>query len=255
MRKIVAVGGGSIGWGGTKSEVLPISREIVRLSGKSRPHVLFFPTASLDDKGYIRAVQDHFGRKLNCRVETLLLIGQKPSFAFLRKKILGSDVIYVGGGNTLRMMNLWRKWGVDRLLSEAQKQGKVLCGTSAGAICWFREGNSDSRRFRNPKADLIKVKGLGFVDALGCPHYDAEKDRKPQLKKMMRKTPGIALAVDNRAALEILGNRYRVLSAKSGAGVTKVYWRKGAYYEIKLAGARKWGSLEDLLSMKAGSKR
>jgi dipeptidase E len=244
IQKIVAVGGGKIGWGAVPSQVMPISREMIRLSGRKNPKLIFIPTASSDDKSYARMVQAHFG-KLGCRTDVLYLHKQKPPLTEIRNRILKSDIIYVGGGNTLMMMNRWKKLGVDRVLREAHKKGKVLCGTSAGAICWFRQGNSDSRKYHNPGAGLIKVTGLGFIDALACPHYDAEKDRKPELKKMMEKTAGIAVAMDNCAALEVVGNRYRALSAQSKAGVYKVYWDKGKYYQIPLS-QKEWRPLSDL---------
>jgi dipeptidase E len=183
-------------------------------------------------------VQAHFGGKLKCHIDVLYLHKQKPVFAEIRKRILTADIVYVGGGNTLMMMNRWKKLGVDKVLREAHQKGKVLCGTSAGAICWFRQGNSDSRKYHNPKAGLIKVTGLNFIDALACPHYDAEKDRKPELRKMMKKTKGVAIAMDNCAALEVEGNRYRALSAKPKAGVYKVYWTKGKYYQVALSKSR-----------------
>ena len=186
----------------------------------------------------------HFG-KLGCQADVLYLHKQKPSLTEVRTRILKADIIYVGGGNTLMMMNRWKKLGVDKVLREAHKKGKVLCGTSAGAICWFRQGNSDSRKYHNPQAGLIKVTGLGFIDALACPHYDAEKDRKPELKKMMKKIAGIAIAMDNCAALEVVGNRYRALSGQSKAGVYKVYWEKGKYYQIPLS-QKGWRPLSDL---------
>ena len=246
MQKIVAIGGGSIGFGAAKPEVTPISREILRLSGKKSPRLLFIPTASSDDKAYVRAVQGHFGRKLGCQVDVLYLIHERPSFHQVRTKIAWADIIYVGGGNTLKMMNRWKKLGVDRLLKGARESGKVLCGSSAGALCWFRQGNSDSRKYYDPQAGLIKVTGLGFLDALGCPHYNVEKDRKPQLKKMMRKTPGVAVALDNCAALEVVGNRCRALAAKEGAKVYRVYWDRGNYYEIPLEVRQGWVPLARL---------
>ncbi len=233
IQKIIAIGGGNLGFGAAKPEVTSISREILRLSGKKNPRLLFIPTASLDEKGYIRAVQGHFGTKLGCGVEVLLLHGKNPGFPEIRRAIFGTDILYVGGGNTLRMMNLWKKLGVDRLLREAHDAGKVLCGSSAGAICWFRQGNSDSRKFRNPDAKLIKVTGLGFLDTLACPHYDVEKDRKPELKEMMKKTRGVAVALDNCAALEVVGDKYRALASKPQAGAYKVYWAGGRYFEEK----------------------
>jgi dipeptidase E len=248
MRKIVAIGGGSIGFGAAKPEVMPISREIIRLSNKKRPRLLFIPTASSDDKAYVRAVQNHFGNKLSCRMDILFLLKSPPPFFEIGKKIRTADIIYVGGGNTLMMINRWKKLGVIRLLKEAEEKGNVLCGPSAGAICWFRQGNSDSRKFHNPKAKLIKVTGLGFIDALACPHYDVEKDRQPELKEMMKKTPGVAIAIDNCAALEVVGGKYRVVTSKPKAGVYKVYWSKGNYFQEKLPMDKAWRLLSQLLA-------
>src|SRR5208282_440532 len=97
MQKIVAIGGGSIGFGAAKAEVTPISREIIRLSGKKSPRLLFIPTASSDDKAYVRAVQGHFGRKLGCKVDVLYLLKVKPSHSQIRTKVHWADIIYVGG--------------------------------------------------------------------------------------------------------------------------------------------------------------
>lgn len=85
-----------------------------------------------------------------------------------------ADFIYVGGGNTLRLMTLLRRCGGDRLLDEAYKRGTVLSGVSAGGICWCSCGNSDSRKFTSGSDQLIKVTGLGYLPVLFCPHYDAE---------------------------------------------------------------------------------
>ena len=245
MTKIVAVGGGSVGFGAAKPEVTPLSREMIRLTGKRHPRVLFLPTASGDDKAYVRAVESHF-RKLGGQVETLPLWKNPPSFPLIRKKILGADLIYVGGGNTLKMMGLWKRLGVAVLLQKAAQGGQVLAGTSAGAICWFKVGNSDSRKYKNPKAPLIKVTGLGLLDAMACPHYDVEKDRKPELKRMTRTFPRVAIALDNCAALEVVGERCRIITSRPQAGGYKVYWRKDEFF-VKAIGP-KWFSLAQLLS-------
>jgi dipeptidase E len=245
MQRIIAIGGGSIGFGVAKPEVTPISREIIRLSGKRRPRLLFLPTASLDDPAYIRAVRSHF-TGLGCHVEDLRLIQGQPSRVEITRKVRAADILYVGGGNTLRMLLRWKKLGVDRLLREARRKGKVLCGTSAGALCWFRQGNSDSRKYRDPKAKLIKVTGLGFLDALACPHYDKEKDRKPELKAMMRKTPGVAVAMDNCAALEVVGDRFRAIASKPGANVYRVRWSKGKYFQEPIPKDGRWSPLGSL---------
>ena len=247
IQKIVAIGGGKLGFGAAKSEVTSISREIIGLSGKKNPRLLFLPTASLDDPAYVRTVQNHFGNKLGCQVDVLLLIKGKPSQTEIRRKILNADIIYVGGGNTLLMIHRWKKLGVDKLLKEAWRRGKVLCGSSAGAICWFRQGNSDSRKFRNPKAELIKVTGLGFIEALACPHYDVEKDRKPELREMMKKTPGVAVAIDNCAAFEVVGEKARVIASKPGSNAYRVFWSGDKYHRVKIEKGSGWRPLADLI--------
>lgn len=152
---------------------LKIDRLIVELTGKDAPHVLFIPTASSDDESYVRALQAVYEGKLGCTVEFLCLIKEKPARAEIVAKIRRADIIYVGGGNTLMMMNLWRRLGVDVLLREAYERGAVCCGVSAGSICWFEYGVSDSRQFKNSKShEYIRVKGLGFLKGMHCPHYD-----------------------------------------------------------------------------------
>ena len=246
MQKIVAIGGGKFGLGTGPIDVLPICREIIRLSGRKHPKVLFIPTASYDRPASVEMMRRLFTRRLGCGLETLYLLKTKPSVREIRRKITASDVIFVGGGNTLKMMLRWRRLGVDKVLEQARRAGKVLCGPSAGAICWFRQGNSDSRKFRNPKAKLIKVRGLGFIDALACPHYDVEKDRKPELKEMMQKTQGVAIAMDNCAALEVMGSKARAISSKASAHVYKVFWSGGNYRQIKIGKGRNWTPLDNL---------
>ncbi|HVM32911.1 MAG TPA: Type 1 glutamine amidotransferase-like domain-containing protein [bacterium] len=243
--RILAVGGGSIGFGAAKPEVTPLSLEMIRLTGKRHPRVLFLPTASGDDRAYSRAVEAHF-KRLSCRVQTLPLWKNPPAFSSIRKSVGKADLIYVGGGNTLKMIGRWKRLGVLGLLARAKKRGAVLAGTSAGAICWFEVGNSDSRKYQNPKAKLIRVRGLGFLKAMACPHYDVEKDRKPELKRMTRGYPGVAIALDNCAALEVVGERGRVLSSKPKARGYKVYWRQGKFHEEPLG--PQWKPLSEIFS-------
>jgi len=242
VQKIIAIGGGDI----RKQATLLIDQEIVRISGKLNPKLLFIPTASLDDVGYVASITSYF-HKLGCVVETLCLISQNPSITEIKTKILNADIIYVGGGNTLRMMTLWRKLGFDKLLHQARAQGKVLCGVSAGSICWFSHGNSDSRKFKNPEADYIKVTGLGLIPALHCPHYDSESARKESLKKMLKNYPGVAIALEDCTALQVLDDQYRILVSKSGAKAYQIYWRDGQFYENIIPAVQDFRPLNRLL--------
>ncbi len=221
---------------GTRSQTLSIDTQIVRLAGKRQPRLLFIPTASLDDSDYCDRISRHFGDRLGCRIDQLLLYRETPASADIRRKILSADIIYVGGGNTLRMMNLWKKLGITKILDQARKNGCVLSGLSAGCICWFRQGNSDSRKFANASnKTLIKVSGLNYADLLVCPHYDVEKHRQPDLKRMMKKTAGVALALENGTAIEIIDNRFRIITSMKNKNAWKVFYEKGQYHKEKLA--------------------
>src|SRR5580692_2237924 len=169
-KAIVAIGGGQIRTRGTAG----IDREIIRLSGKKNPRLLFIPTASSDSEIYWKRVQGYFGDFLKCKTDVLFLIRDQPSRERIQRKIAWADLVYVGGGNTLQMMRIWRRLGVDELLLSAYQNGTVLSGISAGAICWFDSGHSDSMSFYNPeKWEYIKVRGLGLIHGVMCPHYNS----------------------------------------------------------------------------------
>jgi dipeptidase E len=247
MKKLVAIGGGEIGRPGYPAETTDIDKEIIRLSGKKHPSLLFIPTASSDAESYYEAVKKHFGERLGCKTYVLYLIKGKPTGGEIANTILDSDIVYVGGGNTERMMRIWRSSGTDRILRQAYEKGIVLTGLSAGAICWFRWGNSDSRKLTNPNADLIRVSGLGLINALYCPHYDIEKDRKPDLKKMMKKVSGVAIAVENCCAFEIVDDKYRIISSRPSANAYKVYWSRSKFFEQIIQKKRNFEPVSDLL--------
>ena len=131
------------------------------------------------------------------------------------------------------------------MLKTAGEKGVILCGISAGAICWHNFGNSDSRRFTSNSTQLIRVTGLGFIPALFCPHYDVESARQEDLKRMMKTTKGVALAFENCTALEINGKVYVVLKSKDTAKAWKCYWSKGNYIKKELEES---GNIESLTS-------
>ena len=244
----MAIGGGEIGRPGHPIQTEKIDREIIRLAGKKRPKLLFVPTASGDNAGYARVVENYFGKRLGCAVDTLYLIKENSSAAEMKRKVLSADIIYIGGGDTLKMMTIWRKKGVDKILKMAAQRGIVMAGVSAGSVCWFISGCSDARRMYNPKADFIRVRGLGLIPALHCPHYHQEKDRIPQLKKMMRKNGGIAIALDNCAALEVVDGQYRIIVSGAKARAYKVYWRGGGFFQKPIAATEKFQPITDMMA-------
>ncbi len=230
---IITIGGGSASQG----ETLAIDKEIVRLTKKSKPSLLFIPTASDDNENYWKAIDKHF-QKLGCETDVLFLIKEKPERKKIAEKIAKADIIYVGGGNTLKMMKLWRKLGVDKMLKTAWEKDKVLCGVSAGSICWYESGHSDSMSFYHPeKWDYINVRGLGFLKGIHCPHYNGKTlgiARRSSFKKMMMKIGGTGFAVDNSCALMFEGKQISSISAKKGAAAYKVFKKKGKIIEQKI---------------------
>lgn len=247
MKKIVAIGGGEIGRPGYPVETTKIDKEIIKLTRKENPRVLFVPTASSDSESYYEVFEKHYGKRLGCKTDVLWLIKERPSKEAIEKKILSSDIVYVGGGNTQKMLRIWKQTGVDKILEQAWEKGVVLSGLSAGSMCWFRGGVSDFRRFTNPNADLIKIKGLGFINIIHSPHYDVEADRRPGLKKIMKNTPGVAIALDNCCAIEFVDEMYRIISSKPIAQAYKVYWKAGKYYEEIISKEKDFKPLQELL--------
>jgi dipeptidase E len=245
--KIIAIGGGEIGRPGYPVETTKIDKEIIKLTGKKNPKLLFIPTASLDSELYFETVKKHFGKKLGCIIDALYLIKEKLSKKEIQNKILTADIVYVGGGNTQKMFRVWEKNGVDKILEKAYKKGIVLSGLSAGSICWFRGGVSDSRKFTNSNSNLVKINGLGFINALHSPHYNIEKDRRSGLKKIMKNNSSVAIAIDNCCAVEFINDTYRVISSKSKANAYKVYWQDGKFYENIIPKEKKFNSLQELL--------
>lgn len=247
QKAIVAIGGGHI----RLRETVPIDREIIRLSGRRNPKILLIPTASSDDQSYWVIFQKYFGDFLQCRTEVLFLVREHPAKEQIRKKIAWADIVYVGGGNTLKMMRLWRRLGVDRLLVAAYEKGTVLCGVSAGSICWFESGHSDSMSYYNPqKWEYINVKGLGLIRGIHCPHYNGMTQgvrRRKHFQKMIRKTGGMGIAIDNNCAIEFIdGRSYKVITSKSRARAFRVYKREGEVMEERIPQDTKRAPIEAL---------
>jgi len=206
---IVAIGGGEI----SELETLEIDKHIVELTGKEKPKALFIPTASGEPVEYCQTFEEVYGKRLGCQTDVLFLTTKSISPHEIEDKIMSCDIIYVGGGNTRMMMNVWKEKGVDKLLLDAYKKGTVLSGLSAGAICWFKYGFSDSERFSGEQNwKYIIVEALGFVDGIFCPHLN-EENRKEEFTKYMRDSPLTGIGVENNCAVKIYDGKFEILSS------------------------------------------
>lgn len=245
---IVAIGGGKI----RQLKTLAIDKEIVSLTGKTHPRLLFIPTASSDSKNYVQAVEKVYCKKLGCKTDSLLLLREKPSKKEIEENILSADIIYVGGGNTLKMMKLWRLLGVDKLLKSAYNNGTVLCGISAGAICWFEYGHSDSMSFHYPDNwDYIRVKGTGLLKGLLCPHYDGQTrsiKRKKSFSRMIEKVGGLGIAIDNHAAIIFHNDSFRIINSKKDSKAHKLFKKDGKIISIPIKTQKEFSPLKTLYS-------
>lgn len=208
MKQIIAMGGGGFLM---EPENPLLDRYILQQSEKERPKICYIGTASGDAQSMIDNFYSFFNEE-NCEPSHLSLF--KPPARDLESYVLDKDIIYVGGGNTKNLLALWREWGLDEILRKALDQGIVLAGISAGSICWFAEGVTDSYG-----DGLEPLKALGFLKGSNCPHYDGEADRRPTYRKLVDEgilKPGIA-ADDGAAIHYIDGEMKRIVSSRPDA--------------------------------------
>ena len=240
---IVTIGGGS--------NTLEIDRQIVQLTGKKNPSFLFIPTASSDHPKYIEMMKQDYEKTLGCEFQTLLLISEKPQFKEIKQKIQQADIIYIGGGNTLKMMKLWRRLGVDKLLISAYNKGTVMCGLSAGSICWYDNGHSDSMSYYNEKNwDYIRVKGLGLIKGTHCPHFESETlgiKRKDSFIKMIKKRGGTGIAVDDHAAIIYKDKEFKVINCLDTAAAYTLRRKRGEVICQKLPISKDYIPVDQML--------
>jgi dipeptidase E len=217
MRQVIALGGGGFSM---EPDNPLLDLYILNQSSKITPNICFLPTASGDSDNYISRFYDFFEQQ-NCKPSHLSLF--KPHTRDFESFLLEQDIIYVGGGNTKNLLTLWKEWGVDTILKKAWEQGIVLAGISAGSICWFEEGITDSFGDK-----LEPLKCLGFLQGSNCPHYDGESNRRPSYREQVAKgeiKPGIA--TDDGVALHYIDHALSsVVSSRINAKAYKVYFDK-----------------------------
>ena len=179
-----------------------IDEHIISLVNKEKPKVLFIPTASGDSCVYIERFTNYYS-SLGCEVDVLKLTTTDNDNS-IRSKIFTADIIYMGGGNTAKMMRIFKRTHVNEYLIQAYEKGIILTGLSAGAMACFTSGYSDSNRSTNPNASLTLVKCLNLIPYCFCPHYNAEERKSFDEFVANKNFEGLALE-DNCALLFIDG--------------------------------------------------
>jgi dipeptidase E len=221
---IVAMGGGGFSM---EPDNPALDQYVLGLARRPNPSVCFLATASGDAESYISAFYTAFA-KFPCRPTHVPLFGRTPD---LKTVLLEQDVIYVGGGNTKSMLAVWREWNMPALLHSAWTSGTVLAGISAGAICWFESGVTDSSG-----TGLYPLAGLGFLQGACCPHYDGEAERRPALRRLVEQGAiTSALALDDGAAAHFInGTLANVVSSRPHARGYQVERANGQVVETVL---------------------
>lgn len=205
MKQIIAMGGGGFSM---EPDNKKLDHYLLAQSKAQKPAICFIPTASGDAEGYIERFYKAF-EKENCIPSHLSLFSPPLD---LEEYVMKQDIFYVGGGNTKNLLALWREWGLDKLLKKAYEEGKILAGLSAGSLCWFEEGVTDSF------GPLRGIQCLGFLPGSHCPHYDGEKERRPAYHKLIKDGLKSGFAADDGTALHFVnGNLYRAVSSREKA--------------------------------------
>jgi dipeptidase E len=209
-RHIVGLGGG----GDTQEQTDKLHDYALALTGKGRPRILYVPTAVAEHPDAIVSFYERFAERGQ--------LSHLRTFPFppenLRELILSHDAICVSGGNTANMLAIWRVHGIDTLLREAWEQGAVLWGASAGMICWFEAGVTDSF---GPHLDGMEC--LGFLPGSACPHYDGEEQRRPRYRELIDGGFPEGVAADDGVGIHYVGTQIaEVVTCRPGAAAYRV---------------------------------
>jgi peptidase E len=216
---ILAIGGGGFvpddryGW-----RIGPLIEHAVQLTGKAAPKVCGLFTATGDKSDQIASWYAAWAGRSERASHVAVM--PMPNVDDLRAHLLTQDLVYVGGGSVAGLMVLWRLHGLDGVFREAWEAGVVLCGVSAGSLCWHSGGTTDSYGPElRPWAD-----GLGLLPGSNCPHYDSDAGRRPLYQRLVREgalQPGYA--ADDDVALHYVGTElHEAVSARIGASAWRV---------------------------------
>jgi peptidase E len=225
-RRIVAYGGG--GFSMERDNTL-LDDHILELPGVERPRICFLPTASGDADHYIVRFYRAFAAG-RCEPSHISLFRRDGGPADIHEHIRASDIVYVGGGNVVSLLGTWRAHGLDETLREAWNAGVVMCGVSAGSLCWF---DSAVTAFHG---EARAVQGLGLLPWSNCVHYDCEEKRDRGYRRMLSEGMCAGYAAEDGTALEFSGTRLtRVIGSREGAHAYRMSCRGGRIVRTPLA--------------------
>jgi dipeptidase E len=213
----------------TPGRTHPIIDYLLELVGKPRAKVCFVPTATGDSPETLLAMYQRFP---GARAERTHLELFHRTVSDIRSLLLAQDIVYVGGGNTVNLLAIWRAHGLDEAMRAAWENGVILTGGSAGSLCWYECGTTDS--FDIDELHPLK-NGLGFLPGSHCPHYDGEPQRRPLYQSLIASGFPPGIAIDDDAAVRYEGTEIaEVVSARAGATAYRVESADGEVKETTL---------------------
>ena len=203
-RILIAIGGGELRTKETLKIDAFIAETVKKRVGDRRANALFIGTASHDSMPYYNSFHKTYTGELGLKTDCVLSVYGEMDDEKIKSKFEKADMIYVGGGDTVFMLNLWKEKGIDKLVLDAYNRGVVLCGLSAGAICWFDNMYTDSESIdKNGKYDFAK--GLGLLRGCACPHYNMRKEEIYNSEKSKKNLP--IYAVEDNSAVVFLNEK------------------------------------------------
>ena len=259
-KRIIALGGGNIGdYSSNYPPLENIINEMIRLSGKERPTLLFLAHTYPGDPTYqnylYKVFRNHLQDKFDVTfINTNELGNDLWGEGAVMAKIDEADIIYEIGGDTFKMINFWQLQGFDMMLRYAYNHGKIMSGFSAGANCWFEGCSSDYLQIEGYDDDqpLMPIPGLGFHEGFFVPHSN-KVDRVCSAKRFLRSNNMVGLLLADGAALEIVDDQYRILTGDYSKynyepHALKCYWKDEVYYTEELDLGDDFKPVSDLLS-------
>ncbi len=199
-QRIIAIGGGELKNGETLAIDAYIADEVKKSAGGRRPCALFLPTASHDCMPYYNTFHKVYTGKFDIKTDVALTVGREVDLEKMKGKFLKADLVYVGGGNTVFMLESWEKSGLLPLIRDAYERGVLIAGLSAGGICWFEDMYSDSVI----EGEYAMYRGLGWLEGKISPHYN---ERMLDFDEIVMYNKYRAWGLENGAALEFLNGK------------------------------------------------
>lgn len=226
MRRLMLIGGGEIGKSNTKYETKEIDEEIVKMTEKENPNFLFIGLASSFSDSYYDIIKKIY-KNLGCNCAYLKKKNIINNPDIVKNKIEMADIIYIGGGDTVKLISDITDFQIDILLKKALDSGKVLAGISAGAILLSKQGFSDSFILRGESNNHKFIKGLDYVDINICPHYKENSQKTKDLEGILKENSNISvIGLENCTALKIENNSHQIIKSNSTRKAYKVVYDK-----------------------------